>query len=601
MTTEHRQQLSDPRADRGSWWREKAKPAWQSFEWPVVGGLVGLSVLLGYVGFARLPGPARSPLDHLYLALQLFVLQSGDVARVSWELEVARFLAPAVTVYTAVKAAAVILREQWQLLRLRLMDGHVVICGLGRNDQLVKDFRRAGEQVVVIEKDEENDEIKPSRDLGAIVLVGDATDRAMLRKARVHRARHVVVICGSDGLNVEVAFQILRILRDRRAAMRRPLQCFIHVVSLELWKLFRQNPLCAETGDLAEVRHFTVYGNAARLLFRDTPLDHERVTAEDPRSVRLGIVGFGQMGERVALQAARSAHLAHGKLLEIRVVDREAGLRQRSFAHRYPQLDLVCLATFVEGDAEDPAVLTELLGWVTDPQALGFLVICFDDDSRGLACAMRLMAGLGGHHVPISVRMSDASGLATLLKASDGGGAGRTRAHPFGMVNLTCTREMVITEQLDTLARAIHERYRAQRLAQGAAPDDPSVQPWERLPDDLKDSNRHQADHIPVKLRAIGCTSSPRKAGATPVDGFTPWEQQVLARMEHARWMAERLLAGWTHGPRCAERKTSPYLVPWGQLPAEIQQYAIESTLGIPDLLAHIGETISRSSPATTP
>lgn len=599
MTTEHRQQLPDPRADRGSWWRERVKPAWQSFEWPVVGGLVGLSVLLGYIGFAKLPGAARSPLDCLYLALQLFVLQSGDVARISWELQVARFLAPAVTVYTAVKAAAVILREQWQLLRLRLMDGHVVICGLGRNDQLVKDFRRAGEPVVVIEKDEENDEIKPSRDLGAIVLVGDATDRAMLRKARVHRARQVVVICGSDGLNVEVAFQILRILRDRREVVRRPVACFIHVVSLELWSLFRQNPLCAETADLAEVRHFTVYGNAARLLFRDSPLDHERITAEDPRSVRLGIVGFGQMGERVALQAARSAHLAHGRLLEIRVVDREAGLRRRGFSHRYPQLDRVCATTFVEGDAEDPAVLTDLLDWVRDDQALGSLVICFDDDSRGLACAMRLMAGLGEHHVPISVRMSDATGLATLLRARDDG-APRTRAHPFGMVNLTCTREMVITEQLDTLARAIHERYVAQRRAQSSSPDDPSLQPWERLPDDLKDSNRHQADHIPVKLRAIGCTSSPTRVGGTPVAGFTPGEQQTLARMEHARWMAERLLAGWTPGPRSAERKTSPYLVPWEQLPAEIQQYAIESTLGIPDLLARIGEQIYRTSPATT-
>lgn len=125
------------------------------------------------------------------------------------------------------------------------------------------------------------------------------------------------------------------------------------------------------------------------------------------------------------------------------------------------------------------------------------------------------------------------------------------------------------------------------------------MQLWEALGPDLKASNRRQADHIKVKLRAVGCSTSSMRGGPSPslqpFQGFSPEEVEILAQMEHASWHAERFLAGWQYGPTRKERdRLSPYLVSWEALPEEAREWDREAVRNIPPLLARIGESISR-------
>lgn len=145
----------------------------------------------------------------------------------------------------------------------------------------------------------------------------------------------------------------------------------------------------------------------------------------------------------------------------------------------------------------------------------------------------------------------------------------------------------------DRIARAIHQKYR--RDQRGRKPDtDPAMQPWERLPEHLKESNRRQAEHIPEKLRAIGCTIAPAR-GTRAATAFTAEEIERLAEMEHDRWVADRRAAGWTPGPeRDVERKITPYLVPWDELAEDIREYDREAVRGIPEVLAEAGLEIRR-------
>jgi hypothetical protein len=158
----------------------------------------------------------------------------------------------------------------------------------------------------------------------------------------------------------------------------------------------------------------------------------------------------------------------------------------------------------------------------------------------------------------------------------------------------TCTRKILLDEELDTLAKAIHRDYVEKQTVMGAAEDPTSFAPWEQLDPDLRDSNRQQADHIPVKLRAIGCYSSSASAAGTPVTELDQDEVELLARMEHARHLAERGLAGWTRGPRDVSRKANPCLVAWDELPDEIREYDRNSVRNIPHLLKMIGQTVYR-------
>jgi hypothetical protein len=169
--------------------------------------------------------------------------------------------------------------------------------------------------------------------------------------------------------------------------------------------------------------------------------------------------------------------------------------------------------------------------------------------------------------------------------------------HAFRMINSTCRRAVILNESQDILARAIHEAYVNKQWREGQrAPENANLVAWEMLPEEMKDSNRQQADHIAVKLRAIGYSAHPVSRDESTAFEFTTEEVELLAEMEHRRWHAERLLAGWSYDPgtRDLERKTNPYLVDWEQLPEQIKDYDRHTVREIPAFLAKAGFEIRR-------
>lgn len=146
----------------------------------------------------------------------------------------------------------------------------------------------------------------------------------------------------------------------------------------------------------------------------------------------------------------------------------------------------------------------------------------------------------------------------------------------------------------EAVAQAIHEEYReSQQRTKLKA--DPSMTDWSGLKDNLKESNRKQADDIVSKLREIGCTM--HKVGKENVRPMhlTDREVERLAEMEHARWMIERLLDEWHWGPeRNVEGKMTPYLVPWHVLSEEVKEWDRNAVREIPQYLAKIGIEVRR-------
>lgn len=580
-------------------WRRRLRPFWDKYHWPFVMVLALVVVVLGCIGFGKCAARSsdkRSFLDLLYLTLQLFVFQSGYVpGPVPLELQFARFLAPAVVGYTAISALAAIFREQIQLVRLRLICNHAVVCGAGRKGlQLVKDLRGGGHKVVVIEADEDSDDIVTCRDLRAIVIVGNAARSAVLASAGVERARYLIAVCGDDNTNVEIAVRARELAQKRKTALR----CFVHVLDITLCALFKKHKVFTETKDKFEVSVFNVYENAARLLLNEHPLDREGLPADDPRSVHLVVVGFGKMGQTVALQAGKTGQYANGKEVRLTVVDRDATRKMRLFCERYQQFNQVCNVSLLEEDAENADFLQRLPEEGGHGNSITTVVICLDSDSRSFSCAVSLLDKTEGRRLPVMVRMSKSGGLASLLGGQDCGVGSRMCC--FGMIERTCTLELLLNREMDRLARVMHAHYRKERMEEGVRPGtDPALLEWHELDESYRESNRQQADHIPVKLRAIGCYSSCDEKGGLPVTEFTREEIELLAKMEHSRFVAERLLAGWTSGlERNLERKISPYLIEWDQLPENIKDYDRQSVSNIPNLLASIGERIYRRSDA---
>jgi hypothetical protein len=153
---------------------------------------------------------------------------------------------------------------------------------------------------------------------------------------------------------------------------------------------------------------------------------------------------------------------------------------------------------------------------------------------------------------------------------------------------------------LEILAQAIHADYVRRRREQGPASDDPALASWDALPETLRHSNRDQARDIGRKLAAVGCELVPSAdRHPPPAVEFTKPEIEYLARLEHDRWRGERQGDGWRSGPaRDAERKLSPYLVPWESLTEDVRDLDRDTVRGLPGLLAVAGFTVRRAEAA---
>jgi hypothetical protein len=574
---------------------------WRFIQWPFVWSLAFLAFALGVVGFAHLPREVpMSWEDDVYNTLQLFVLNVSFTTDLNWQLEVARFLAPGVMAYTATQALFVLFREQLMLLRLRFARGHVVVCGLGRAGfKVAMDCRRHGERVVIIEEESENDWIGMARQRGATVLIGDATEAELLCQARIEHARLLVAVCGDDGTNVEVAIRAYELKRASNAGTGPVLECHVHIVEPDLRTLFKEHRVFTDTGDRFRVVLFNIYDSSARLLLHRHPLDREHIGPDDPRTVHLLIIGFGFMGESLFLQAARGSHFANSKRLRVTVIDRDPSLLQRRFQRRHPKLAEVCDVTFLAREADDADTLAEVTAMCAEPQSLATVAICFDDDTRGLSLALALLPKVKPLRVPILLRMTTDGGLTTLLDNDIAATSLAGLVKPFPVIGLSSESEVLLHREMDAIAIAVHEDYRTKRRQGKHDTSDPSLNDWDNLDEDLKDSCRQQADHIEIKLRALGLSITTEKASAH-ITTFTPEEVEMLARMEHDRWNADRFLAGWSHAPgkKNVENKTSPWLIGWDALPEDIREYDREAVRNIPHLVELSGRRMVRIATA---
>ncbi|MBW1854163.1 MAG: hypothetical protein JRJ00_05690, partial [Deltaproteobacteria bacterium] len=100
---------------------------------------------------------------------------------------------------------------------------------------------------------------------------------------------------------------------------------------------------------------------------------------------------------------------------------------------------------------------------------------------------------------------------------------------------------------------------------------------------------RKAADHIGIKMRAIGCEIV-EISDPGPDTTITEEELFMLAKLEHQRWNAERSLAGWTYSKtRNDKARKTPDLTEWENLTKETREYDIDAVKSIPDVLASVG------------
>jgi ppGpp synthetase/RelA/SpoT-type nucleotidyltranferase len=150
-------------------------------------------------------------------------------------------------------------------------------------------------------------------------------------------------------------------------------------------------------------------------------------------------------------------------------------------------------------------------------------------------------------------------------------------------------------QETQQLAEEVHNFYREERL-RSLKPDTQNiddlkvVMSWDKLDPKLKSSNLKQVEFYEHLLNQVGLgirkSDNPK---VFPLDAILK-DIDRLAQLEHARWNAERLLAGWRYGAtKDIKKKLNPCIVKWDDLSEEIRKYDYDPIKNIPVLLAKIG------------
>ena len=565
--------------------------------WMLLGVLVFVSALiLGYLGFVqyyRDSGRDISQWDLIYLTLQLFGIRSGLVQETApWMLVAARMLAALFTMSALLFAFGRLCREELRTFRLGGLKRHAVVCGVGdKASALIRDLRNMGHQIVAIDLNTCKRSMQNLEGAKLFALEDDATRPECLDQARVRTAGDVFITTGNDSLNIEIASQVINLVRTRGRARRfGRLACHVHLVDRQTSELFHQHQIFLESASLVDVRAFNVYENAARLLWRRKLLERGPVKVSDQRRMHVVIGGLGQMGEAVLLRVVKSGHFANGRKPAITVVDRDIKGVQSRILYRYPQIQILCDLDFIEAEIGLPDTARKVGARLAAPDEIGTVVLCADNDNENFASSLQWASELSRQDIPIYVRLVLATGLAELLNAERSSSALARQIDAFGLVSACCSADAVLEDSICLNARRFHNAYVRNRLGAGIKrATDPALKDWNELDQDFRESSCEQAEHMEVKLRTFGYSTDPA-VGPFP-SSFTDDQVRVLAQMEHARWCTERWLAGWTLAPppKNKELRLNPCLVPWDQLDAGTQKIDFDLVNEILEITAKMG------------
>jgi hypothetical protein len=552
----------------------------------------------------------------IFKTMQIFLLNSGaedDSGHPSnWFLLIARLSASALFLVLSSTVILKVIEDVRRLPRQLKQSNHVIICGLGQIGlQLLEDLHRQkkSENVIVIENNAANTWLDYARSLGASVLIGDATKASTLIQARAPFALQVFVVTGDDGVNLEVTAE-LGMLLSKESSRENPLELYVHIVDTSLATTLR--PYCSILHDAPQMRvHvFNVHRTAAAQLVIHQLWPHAPKKPDEVAHYVL--LGFGTMGQALAVQLAQLGHFPNCKRSRFTIADREIQGLASGFLSRFSRftswtekcpgvtsfatendawswnsgplpdglrvpntnaIQYVCNAEFLKLRAgrSDEMFAGKLAEAFQAAGVKPVIFICGENDRENFDAAVQLreqLCNYGRDNVPIFVWLPRQPALADAL-VRDG------RFYPFGECRLAASYKEITNPIRETIGEKLHDDYETQAVTRG---EKQSKVEWSKAPDEFCESNRVAADHMMIKLATLGLRlHDDERPRSEPLefDAIFRSQLQLLGEMEHYRWVSERLLAGWRFAPQGNSkeetaankaRKLNHNIVPWENL-----------------------------------
>ncbi len=552
---------------------------WQTYSWWILSIIGFMSFIMGIYGF-YLSQDNKDLFDALYLSLQLFTLESGSSDIDNLWFNIARFLSPTIVAFASIKAFYSILQEQIMLVNLKKFREHIVICGLGAKAlYLINKYHNDKNRITVIEKNRENNDIASCKARGIPVIIGDATDEVILEKTNFCFAKKVFVITGNDLANIKIASFIKN--KTEYLNLNKPLECYVHLFNIDLKNNIEKNELFSESYPWFKAMAFNIFEVSARKIINVFPPDMSK-----SNKPHIMLIGFGATGKSIVKQAIRMGAY-HNKKLCITIIDKFADVQKDFFLSRYYDPDNrerfifqnVSL-NFIQKDINMIGDCSEFISNYNESELPDKFIISLGNDLESLnfACFLENYLNINNYKdIEILVCMTDGS-IKNLKKDMKSKIKNRINLVFIDLKEMGCESILEI-DSIDRLSRIIHSKFcndiflekinmnqRQQEefnskknifekedylrsefkdIINAEIEKKESRKRWEDLDEEFRNSNRFQADHLEIKLRALNPEYNLDSDISTIESGIKDSiKLDMLADMEHSRYCAEKYIFG---------------------------------------------------------
>lgn len=427
------------------------------------------------------------------------------------------------------------------------------------------------------------------------ILSGVRNSEEDLRKLSLHRSQSIYILGEKseeehDSLNVECLYKVNKLLKKAFARKfvhskyKAPKPCHVMFEYQSTFSVFQKQDIQG-ISETIEFMPFNFHEDWARKVFAEgeysthdygnhtikyPPIDRIPITAESDKFVHVIISGMTRMGTAMGIEVSQLAHfpnfITKGKKTLVTFIDEHADKEMNFLKGRYNQffneIDYSYRDAqtpkvkekeqekdkekeventspkdekftdvqweFIKGSIDHPEIYKMIAELSKSDDRLLTLVVCSDLSPYSIASGLYLPDEVFTNQIPVFIQCTSCA-ILTLLSQADK----YKNVKPFGMHD-NCYD--ISTE--DSLPMMVDYAYSV--AGEGAVTSFPSSEilkkNWAALNTVLKWSNRYNADMLKIKQRSFDIT---------PCSKLSTPEIELLARVEHNRWIIEKLLMGY--------------------------------------------------------
>lgn len=352
--------------------------------------LFSLAFITGFYSFYTYSAEDHSIWNILYFTFQLYILEMPNVftpdgsGLLHYPLiaELARWSAALYTISTLFIAMYRMLEMSILHIFYQMAGRHIIIFGYSENSiDLIENLRKKKRRVMLIATHIPNEAIDYLDELKVVVLYNYDNDESIYSKCGMRRAKHVVLFHQKDVDNLDELMNI-RYHFKKHSQPNPHLTVHVHLKNLSSRKLFMD----LESTSQDEDHNFNVKLINLYELFVDTLFEKYPIYRPNGQksSVHLLLIGFGPLGQHIALKA-----ITQSKQLKpmITAIDKDMSRIQQQWQRDYGRLTEQASISLYSFDVTSQSIESVIQNQSTP---ITHIYVCLHEDHLDLWTSLEL-------------------------------------------------------------------------------------------------------------------------------------------------------------------------------------------------------------------